>query len=357
MVQPPRRPTIHDVARRAGVSPSTVSQTYSGNRTVATDTRRRVREAAAELGYRPDPLAQGLRHSRLGVIALIARSLEDRVGRVSSVDYYLRLAGAAAMAAMGQGYGVMLVGDPTRPGAPSVALACDGVIITEPVERDELVTMLTAAGIPVVTIGDVPDDPRRWRPAGAPQSIDPRQVIGIDAARLTALVLDHLADAGARRIALINGTDRNDWCLTTEASYLSWVAARGQPELVCRVVEDRGAAGGRSAVDELFDAARRAGVEPPDGYYCLTGAQAVGAGERLRERGLAVPAAVKVVAGSDAEGCRAAAPPITVVDLEPEVLAHRAMATMLAILRSQEPPVHSARVGRLVVRDSTAPSR
>jgi len=354
---PPRRPTIHDVARRAGVSPATVSQTYTGNRTVAADTRRRVREAAAALGYRPDPLAQSLRRSRLGVIALIARSLEDRVDRVSSVDYYLRLAGAAAMAAMGQGYGVMLVGDPSRPGAPSVALACDGVIVTEPVEDDELVAMLMAAGIPVVTIGDVPDDPRRWRPASAAEGIDPRRVIGIDAARLTAVVLDHLAAAGAHRIAMVNGTDRNDWCLSSEAAYLSWTAARGQSGLVCRIPEDRGAAGGRSAVDELLEAARRAGAEPPDGYYCLTGAQAVGACERLRGLGLAVPTGVRVVAGSDAEGCRTASPPITAVDLEPELLAHRAMATMLAILRSEEPPVHPARVGRLVVRDSTTTSR
>jgi DNA-binding LacI/PurR family transcriptional regulator len=342
MVAGSHRPTIHDVARQAGVSATTVSHTYSGNRMVAPETRRLVREAAAALGYRPDALAQGLRQNRLGVIALIARHLEDRIHLVADVDYFLRLAGAAAVAAMKERYGVMLVADPSRPQAPGTALACDGVIVTEPEHNDELVTMLTAAGIPVVTIGDVPGEPH-----------DPRLVIGIDAPRLTMLVLDHLAAAGARRIALVNGADRNEWCLTSAASYRQWTAARGESGHVIEVAQDQGEAGGRSAVDEFHAAARRAGTSPPDGYYCVTAAQALGVCARLHELGLRVPADVRVVAGSDSEPCRTAAPPITAVDLEPEVLARRAVATMLAVLHAQEPPQHPTRVGRLVVRGSS----
>ena len=94
------RPRIADVARRAGVSVTTVSHTFSGNGVVAAETRERVRAAAHELGYRPDVLAQGLRRNRLSVLALVVRPL-DRIdpGQLHGVDYFLRLAGAAAMAA------------------------------------------------------------------------------------------------------------------------------------------------------------------------------------------------------------------------------------------------------------------
>ncbi len=339
------RPTIHDVARRAGVSATTVSHAYSGNRKVAPETRRLVREAAAALGYRPDPLAQGLRQNRLGVIAVISRLLEDRIDLVADVDYYQRLAGAAAVTAMGQGYGVMLVGDPNRPGAPGAALGCDGVIVTEPEQDDDLVAMLTEAGMPVVTVGEVPGVAR-----------DPRLVIGIDAARLTRLVLEHLAQAGSRRIALVCGSDRNEWCLTSVSAYREWVAGHGQRAWELVVSQDHGVAGGRAAVEAFLAVARRDGVDPPDGYYCVTAAQALGVCERLRELGLRVPDDVRVVAGSDSERCRTAMVPVTAVDLEPEVLARRAMATMLALQRSEEPPGHPDRVGRLIVRASTSPS-
>jgi DNA-binding LacI/PurR family transcriptional regulator len=219
------------------------------------------------------------------------------------------------------------------------------VIITEPEQDDELVVLLTAAGVPLVTVGDAPG-----------QRLEPGRVIDIDAARLTRVALDHLASAGARRIAMVNGTDRNEWCLTSADCYRGWTAERGRPAAAVEIALDRGDAGGRTAVDELVAAARQGGAEPPDGYYCLTAAQALGVCARLRELGLRVPEDVRVVAGSDSERCRTASPTITAVDLEPEVLGRRAVATMLAILGSEELPVHPARVGRLVVRGTTAPT-
>ncbi len=344
------RTTIHDVARLAGVSVTTVSHSFSGNRVVSAETRRRVREAATELGYRPDVLAQSLRRNRLGVIALVARSLEDRVDLVQNVDYFLRFTGAAAVAALGARYGLMLVADPARPDAPGAALACDGFLITEPETTDPLVDMLTAAGIPVVTVGDTLDTPR---PAEC--------VVDIGARRLTALVLDHLAAGGARRIAFVNGTDHNEWCVTSENLYREWTAARGMPATVVSVAEDRGPRGGRDAVDDLIATTGLAGQPPPDGYYCLTAAQATGAVGRLAELGLRVPGDVQVAAGSDAEECRMHRPSITSIDFEPERLARRAVAALLRQLRdgadsaSPDSPAPSTEVGRLIVRESTRP--
>ncbi len=65
------RPTIYDVARRASVSPATVSKVLRGIDTVGADNASRVNAAVRELGYRSDPLAANLRRSRRALVGLI----------------------------------------------------------------------------------------------------------------------------------------------------------------------------------------------------------------------------------------------------------------------------------------------
>ena len=74
-----RRATISDVAREAGVSPSTASVVFSGKTPVSDITRRRVQAAAAELGYTgPDPRAASLRRGRSGIVGVVVgSSLKD----------------------------------------------------------------------------------------------------------------------------------------------------------------------------------------------------------------------------------------------------------------------------------------
>ena len=71
-----RRATIIDVARRADVSPGTVSNALTGKRPVSPATRERILEAIDELGYQPNLLARGLVNQRTGTLAVVASGLE-----------------------------------------------------------------------------------------------------------------------------------------------------------------------------------------------------------------------------------------------------------------------------------------
>ncbi|MET9325598.1 LacI family DNA-binding transcriptional regulator [Tsukamurella sp. NPDC003166] len=342
-----KRPRIADVARRAGVSVTTVSHTFSGNGVVAADTRERVRAAAHELGYRPDVLAQGLRRSRLSVIALVARPL-DRIApdQLHGVDYFLRLAGAAAMAALDAGYCLMLVGDPARDDAPSAALAAEGILLTEPTLDDPLIDLCERIGTPCVTVGLAPRADGTWDD-GAPGHV------GIETERITADVLEHLAAAGGRAIAFLAADERDEWSLRSVEVYRRWCAARAMPARVLLHADAIGAEAGRDAVDRWFPAGAVPGSDgAPDALFCLAAAPAVGAMERLRELGHAIPGAVRIAAGSDAEEARAA--DLTAVDLQPEELARRAVTALVGRLRGTDPPALPVGVGRLVVRGSTA---
>lgn len=333
------RPTIHDVARRAGVSATTVSHTFSGKGVVAAATREHVREVARELGYRPDAVARGLRNSRLGVLALVLRPLETLDSFLpEGVDYFLRFAGQAALAAMQLGYGLMLVSDPTQESSPSAALACDGFLITEPVQGDPLVRMLIDERIPFLTVGRDPAnaDYDTWIDTGTTQ--------------MTYEVLRHLTEAGASRVALVTGTDRNSWNIDAENAYRAWAADRGQEPHVVHQPETAGESGGRAAAHELLRAA-----SPPDAVYCLTGRHAAGLLRAVTERGYTVPGDIRIVAGSDSEHSRSTTPPITSVDLGPELLARVAVTMLVNRLESLDRPIPSGDLhGRLIVRGSTA---
>jgi DNA-binding LacI/PurR family transcriptional regulator len=332
------RPTIHDVARHAGVSATTVSHTFSGKGVVAAATREHVREVARALGYRPDAVARGLRNSRLGVLALVLRPLETLDSFLpEGVDYFLRFAGQAALAAMELGYGLMLVSDPTQESSPAAALACDGFLITEPVQNDPLVAMLTEERIPFLTVGRDPEN------TGYDSWID----TGTTA--MTLQVLNHLRDTGATRVALVTGTDRNSWNIDAEAAYRSWAAQRGQEPLVVHQPETAGQAGGNTAFRELFGAATT-----PDAIYCLTGRHAAGMLNALSDNGLRVPDDVQLIAGSDSEHTRSATPPITSVDLGPELLARVAVTRLANHLDAVDRPIPPGDLqGRLLARGST----
>lgn len=332
-----QRSTIRDVARRAGVSVTTVSHTFSGNGVVNERTQARVRAAATALGYHPDVVASGLRRSRLGVIGLVLRpAVGVEPQQIQDVDYFPRFAGAAALTTLAHGYALMLVADPTVPQAPSTAWACDGIIVTDPVEDDPLIAALRAGGMPYTLVGADTADP------GDPHVVD------IATALITDRVLEHLAAHGARRIALVVGTDPIEWNSATEQRYRERLP--GHAQLVRHVPE-------LAEQDELVAVADEllALSEPPDGIYCMTSDHARALVDRLVARGVRVPEDVRVVCGSDAERLRGAIPEITAVDLQPQALGRQAAAELLGQLEPEllvdvPAPDH----GALIVRASTA---
>ncbi|MDQ4213824.1 LacI family DNA-binding transcriptional regulator [Microbacterium capsulatum] len=335
------RATIRDVARRAGVSVTTVSHTFSGNGVVNPRTQARVRAAATELGYHPDVVASGLRRSRLGVIGLVLRpAVGAEPQPVGDVDYFPRFAGAAALTSLAHGYALMLVADPTEQGAPVTAYACDGIIVTDPVDDDPLIAVLRSSATPYTLVGEDMNDPRD------PHAIDIATVL------ITDRVLAHLAEAGVRRPALVLGTDPIEWNALTERRYRERMRVEGMPEVVLRVPERADRAEAVRAGDELL-----ALPERPDGVYCMTSDHARAIVDRFVERGIRVPEDIAVVCGSDAASLRAPAPTITAVDLQPEALGRQAAA---ALLRQLEPDleldVPEPEHGTLIVRDSTAVS-
>ncbi len=148
-----RRATISDVAREAGVSPSTASVVFSGKTPVSDITRRRVQAAAAELGYTgPDPRAASLRRGRSGIVGVVVgSSLKDLF--LDPVQRVLMDGLSEAVAPLGAGLLLLRRGSDvdnapsllTAPVDAAVLLSCDSAT------RDSL-SEVAARGIPVVVV-------------------------------------------------------------------------------------------------------------------------------------------------------------------------------------------------------------
>ena len=181
--------TRADVARLAGVSPSTVTYALSGERRIADKTRQRVLSAASELGYHPHALAQGLAGGRSRNIGLLFPAVR-RVVNASDVEYLI----GASEAARELGYRVLLwTTDPAD--AAELAqlvgtLLVDGFLLLEVHLNDRRVEFLREYGSTFALIG------RTAQP-------DDLLYSDRDFAEAGRVAIEHLAGLGHRRVALL----------------------------------------------------------------------------------------------------------------------------------------------------------
>jgi DNA-binding LacI/PurR family transcriptional regulator len=184
------RMNIGEIARRAGVSRSTVSYALTGNRPVSEETRRRIQAVIDELDYRPNASARALKEGRTRTIGLVIPPASQRL-----TDMQLGFVASVVEAAARADFDVLLSpsgGDHERSFERlATGRRVDGVILMEIRLEDDRVTRLHQLDLPFVTIG-------RTRDAGAMWWVD------IDYAALAARCVQHLADLGHRHLALVN---------------------------------------------------------------------------------------------------------------------------------------------------------
>jgi DNA-binding LacI/PurR family transcriptional regulator len=180
--------TLAEVAKHAGVSPSTVSYVLSGKRTISPATRRRVEHAISELGYHPHAGARALAGKRSHILALVVPLRTDVY-----VPVMMEIAIAVTTAARSHGYDVLLVTNDEGPdGLRRIAASglADGVILMDVEMDDARIPVLHETGAHAALIG-LPADTTRLA------------CVDHDFAHAGALAADHLADLGHRDIAFI----------------------------------------------------------------------------------------------------------------------------------------------------------
>ena len=182
--------SIKDVAKKAGVSISTVSYVISGTRPVSQKTKDLVRRTMDEIGYRPHAVARALASRRSRILALVLSPQERALG-ITELDLITR----ASERAIEKGYHLVLwtVGDDQiRDLEELIAQGlADGLILMEIKENDARVEWLRASGFPFAIIGRCSDS-------------EEVSHTDIDFRSTVREALAYLKELGHRRVALVN---------------------------------------------------------------------------------------------------------------------------------------------------------
>ena len=310
-----RRPTIVDVAARAGVSKSTVSLVIRDSPLVRAETREDVRRAIAELGYVYNRSAANLRSPNTGLIGLVINDLRN--------PFFAEFATSAQMALWARGYATVLANtdeDPAIQAQVAGAMIEHGVagLVISPVYGGEEATFapLARAGIPALQVLRQVADPARFPFAGP------------DYATGSRLAADHLLALGARRIAFVGGLEGRPVTQGRMSGYLA--AIPGAPLILP----------GRPTRAFGRDAARRLAQDHPeaDAALCFNDLVALGLLSGCAERGRAVGRGFRVVGFDDIEECAHSFPPLTSVRCDIAGFGRAMAQTILAWLETGTRP-------------------
>lgn len=337
--------TRKDVAKRAGVSPATVSYALNPDGPVSDATRARVLAAAAELGYTPNAMAAALAGAPSRVIALVTTSSEREV-EGSDLEYLV----GATEAARALGYQVLLWALRRREFAEIVRLSrasamVSGVLLMEVMLDDERVDYLKSAQIPFGLVGRN------------------RDVTGIPAAdrdfdRVASMALTHLAGLGHREVVFLSASES-----ASRAGFGAVVRAESA------FMQSAGEVGMRAAVvpcDLEVNAGKEAFWRIRERYEQATAIVSFneeatfGLFQAARTAGVAIPSQLSVMSTSVTARHAAHFDP-ALTSISPPGLRIGAAAARALITRLQEQPENEALAelnlfaGELIQRGSTAP--
>jgi LacI family transcriptional regulator len=341
---PPVAVGIHAVARAAGVSPTTVSHTFSGSRAVRGETRDRVLRAAAVLGYAPNRVAQGLRRRRSGVIGLAS-------DRIATTPFAGRILQGAQEVAREHDALVMLVdseGDhelESRQLRALVAQQVDGLLMAR--MSHQVVARPEGIGaLPVVLVDGTPE-PGWPVPAVVP-----------DEERIAATAVERLVDAGHRRLAFLNADEEAPAVRGRMAGFAAALERAGIDRPTATVSAGSDAAGGRRAGRILLD---RAPADRPTAVFCFNDQMAMGLYQAAASLDLDVPGDLSVIGVDDLELVSAAVVPgLTTVALPHREMGRIGMRALLEVIDGSPETVGASTVRLgcdLVERGSVASPR
>lgn len=267
-----------DVARLAGVSQAAVSRAFTPGASVSADTRRRVLQAAEELGYRPNVIARSLIRKSTNMIGLVvmrftnpfyARMIRDFTRALQELGYWTLLFNIASSEEV----------EDTLPMA--LQYQVDGLIITSATLSSRMAEECARAGTPVVLFNRYTEG----------SSVNVVRCDGEVGARLAA---DALLDGGHERIAYIAGEEGSSTAKEREAGFVRRLEERGYP-LELRESGDFSYESGYAAAQRLLSR-----DHPPDAIFCASDLMAMGTLDLARhECRFSVPEQLSVIGYDD----------------------------------------------------------
>lgn len=322
----------------ANVSHPTVSRALSHSPLVKGETAERIRQIAANLGYRPSAIARSLASKKTKTIGVVVTTIAD--------PFIADVISGVEETANDHGYSVFLANSNADPEREVKVVhsfherRVDGILVTASRVGALYVPLLSRLKVPIVLINNQhPDETDEFIYS-----------VMIDNTKASKQVMEHLIGLGHRRIAYIG--DQGGFQSDTErfVGYRQSLEFAGYPFLPELVVHGDGKPeGGRQAMEKLL-----AIPKPPTAVFCYNDMSALGALRAIHQHGLKVPDDISIVGFDDLAIASYTSPLLTTVAQPKQQMGRMAMETMLKILSGVDAKTNIKVEGKLLIRESTA---
>jgi LacI family transcriptional regulator len=329
-------PTIIDVARLAGVSTTTVSHFINGTRYVSDDLRDRVEKAIAELGYRPNSMARGLRKGESKTIGLIVPD--------NSNPFFAEILRSIENIGYSNGYSVILCnsdGDIAKEIAYTELLFAkqvDGIVFITTNNSCEHLQQLSDNGIPIIVIDrDIP--------------LKGTDVLLVDNFQGGYEATRYLIGLGHTRIACITGPSLLTPSAERVNGYKKALAQAGiaeNPDWI--VAGDFQFAGGENGIEKLMNLQNR-----PTAVFACNDLMALGVLRGIRKAGLSVPGNLSLIGFDDIPLASVVSPALTTISQPIQKISEMAIELLINRLQKKEIKFEEKRIvfpTEIVVRES-----
>lgn len=334
-------PTLRDVAQRAGVSSAIASRVLNLDPKVRVrdDTRRRVQEAAEELGYVPHSLARSLRGARTGAIGLVMHGLDSPINIHVLEGAHTRCARSGFVTLLAEAED--LAQDDDQLGVFLARGRLDGVILHSGYGAEDRLVEAISRTVPAVLMNadggrDVP-------------------TVRIDDAAATELATAHLLELGHEDIVFLAGADGSESSARRESGYRSALSRADLAETADVVHAGWWTDSGARAIETLLARPRL-----PTGIVIANAVAATGALSALRSAGVRVPEQISVITLHDPWFLDHLSVPLTAVRLPLHALGSAAASHLIDSLDGRDVPRDAFITDpapELVLRESTGPPR
>ena len=334
-----KRPTIADIARRAGVTKAAVSFALNDQPGVSAETRARILAIADEVGWRPHSAARALSDGRAGAFGLVI----DRPARMLGVEPWFMQLISGIQAELSREHTALLFTVAEDQAAELemyrswwARRRVDGVFLVDLQIGDQRIGVLEEMRMPTVVIG-------------TPQGAGSLPAMWHDDAAAVRAAVGHLVNLGHRRLARVTGMGRL-WHtkIRTDAFY---EAVRAAGAGAACVEADYTGEQGAEATRRLLG-----GAHPPTAIIYDNDLMAVSGLSAAQRMGVDVPAELSIVAWDDSPLCELVHPALTALRRDIQAYGAHAARRLLEAAGGasvgdfeDEPPV-------LTVRDSTGPA-
>ncbi len=334
--------TIKDIAKRAGVSHSTVSRALRGSSLISEDTSERIRLIALEMGYHPSAAARSLKTNQTKALGVIVRNIDD--------PFFSEILQGIEDIAQGEGYSLFISSSQNETDREKMIVNAmrehrvDGVIICSTAFSSSQSREFVEHSVPIVVINNQAAE-------------DYRYAIHHDDVDGGRQIARHLIDLGHRRIAYLGNSISGRTTLDRLSGFQKEMQSAGLPIPSGYIHQVPGGEPehGLAGADHFLNLADR-----PTALVCFNDMMAIGVLKGLHTAGIRVPHEISVTGFDNIVLSAYTTPPLTTFDQPKHFIGAEAARLLLGMLRT-DPDKNTNGLksqmlkGRLLARASTAP--